>query len=145
MPAWPGGPCPGCGENMPANLVHCQSCRAILNDDLESDSIEIPRYIPLQEIASMIEVDPLGYYVGCPHCNKELRISRKYLGENVQCKLCDRPFLLELSESDVSSRHFFTNCPHCSEELRVAHKYMGVKAACKHCGGKIHFVEKTTA
>ena len=52
---------------MPANLVHCQTCRAILNEDLESDSIEIPRYIPLQEIATMIEVDPLGYYVGCPH------------------------------------------------------------------------------
>lgn len=145
MPAWPGGPCPSCGDNMPANLVHCQTCRAILNEDLESDSIEIPRYVPLQEIAAMIEVDPLGYYVGCPSCNKDLRINRKYVGENVQCKFCARPFPLELSGSDVRSSHFYTNCPHCSEELKVAHKYMGTKAACKHCGGKIHFVEKTTA
>jgi uncharacterized protein (DUF983 family) len=130
---------------MPASLVHCQNCRVLLNDDLESDSIEIPQYIPLREIASMIEVDPLGYYIHCPHCTKELRIARKYLHENVACKLCNRSFVLDLSSPNVRSTHFFTNCPHCREELRVAHKYMGTKAACKHCNGMIHFIEKATA
>ena len=60
MPAWPGGPCPECGEVMPENLVHCQNCRALMNPDLKTDSVEIPEFIPLQEIGSMVEVKPKG-------------------------------------------------------------------------------------
>ena len=38
MPAWPGGPCPNCGEDMPPNMVHCRECRTLLNPELERDS-----------------------------------------------------------------------------------------------------------
>jgi hypothetical protein len=139
MPPWPGGPCPGCGAEMPPNLIHCQECRHLLNSDLDTDSVEIPTFIPLQEISSMVEVEAAGYFVTCPHCDRELRIARKYVGENVQCKLCKKPFKMQLGAGGPKSDAFFTDCPHCKEELRAAHKYLGANAACKHCGGKIHF------
>lgn len=145
MPAWTGGPCPGCGEHMPENLIHCQSCRTLLNSDLESDSVEIPQFIPLQEISAMVEVDPVGYFVACPHCKQELRINKKYLGENVQCKLCDKRFVLDRGSPQFKPAAFYASCPHCKEELRASHKYMGTKVACKHCGGQITFVEKAPA
>jgi len=140
MPAWPGGPCPSCGEEMPPQLVHCQLCRALLNPELESDSVEIPAFIPLQEISAMVEIELKGYYVNCPHCRDELRINRKYVGKNVQCKHCSGTFLLDVSGDGVTVKAFFAPCPHCNDELRAAPKYMGEKVACKHCGGKIHFV-----
>jgi hypothetical protein len=125
---------------MPVNLIHCQSCRTLLNQDLEPDSVEIPAFIPLQEIATMVEVTPVGYYVGCPHCEQELRIAGKYVGERVQCKFCGGQFVLDLADRKVNTLAFYTKCPHCSEELRAAQKYLGMKVACKHCGGKIHVV-----
>jgi DNA-directed RNA polymerase subunit RPC12/RpoP len=142
MPAWPGGPCPNCGEVMPENLVHCRTCRTLLNSDLESDSVEIPQFIPLQEIASMVEVELSGYYVGCPHCRRELRVSGKYIDEKVQCKFCDSQFAMDFSNPALKMLAFYSTCPHCKEELRAAPKYMGMKVACKHCGGKIHFVDR---
>ena len=140
MPAWPGGPCPQCGENMPENLIHCQNCRALLNDSLEMDSVEIRAFIPLQEIASMVEIKPKGYYVQCPHCTQELRINAKYAGQRVQCKICHAHYNLVLDSPQLTVKAFFADCPHCREELRVAYKYLGHKVACKHCEGKIHFV-----
>jgi hypothetical protein len=141
MPAWPGGPCPICGEDMPVNVVHCQNCRTLLNTDLEPDSIEIPEFIPLQEIVSMVEVELGGYYVGCPHCKRELRVGSKYVDENVQCKFCDSQFTMDFSNPKLKMAAFFAECPHCKEELRADPKYLGMKVACKRCGGKIHFVD----
>lgn len=143
MPAWPGGPCPGCGEDMPENLIHCQACRTLLNDELDPDSIHIPEFIPLQELDSMIEVTPVGYYVVCPSCDQELRINKKYAGKNVQCKLCESPLHFDVDGTATRPKAFFANCPHCDKELRAALKYMGSKAACKHCDGAIHFVMET--
>ena len=142
MPAWTGGACPQCGEYMPEKLVHCQNCRTLLNPDLEPDSVEVPAFIPLQEIATMVEVELAGYYVGCPKCDRELRISSKYEGERVQCKFCTGQFVLDTNSPKVKINAFYTSCPHCSDELRAAMKYVGTKAACKHCGGKIHIVGK---
>jgi len=31
-----------------------------MNPDLKTDSVEIPEFIPLQEIGSMVEVNPKG-------------------------------------------------------------------------------------
>ena len=138
MPAWPGGPCPSCGESMPENLVHCQTCRTLLNSDLETDSVELPAFVPLEEIATMIEVEPQGHYITCPTCSDELRIAGKYVGKNVRCNFCETPFEHQVPSSRL--RAFYTQCPHCSEELRAAIKYLGLKVACKHCGGKIHCV-----
>ena len=138
MPAWPGGPCPECGDEMPPNLVHCQTCRALLNPDLEPDSIEIPAFQPLQEIECMVDVEPRGYYVSCPQCQQELRINRKYAGKKVQCKICGGQFDLYLQSSRTLA--FYAQCPHCDQELRAAMKYLGTKVACKRCHGHIQLI-----
>jgi hypothetical protein len=127
---------------MPENLIHCQNCRALLNPELESDSVEIPEFIPLQEISTMVEAELRGYYVACPQCERELRINRKYKGERVSCNFCEGQFVLDINSPKVKIAAFYTACPHCSDELRAATKYLGTKVACKHCGGKIHFVGK---
>lgn len=145
MPAWNGGPCPDCGEYMPENLVHCQRCRALLNPDLKEDSVEIPEFMPLREIATMIEVELHGYYVGCPICRRELRINRKYLRQQVQCKHCAGRFVLDFSAPNVEMAAFFAECAHCKQEVRANRKYLGAHVACKHCGGRIHLVEPQPA
>ncbi len=76
MPAWPGGPCPDCGQDMPAKLVHCQYCRALLNPDLYRSDVEIPEFFELKEISDVAQVKVLGFHILCPHCQDELRISR---------------------------------------------------------------------
>ena len=134
MPAWPGGPCPQCGENMPENLIHCQTCRALLNDELKADSVQIPEFIPLQEIESMVQLVLNGNYVLCSSCDKELRIHNKYIGQRVQCKFCKTPFTYD---EKVEVKAMYGHCPHCQEEVRAALKYSGMKVACKHCDGKI--------
>lgn len=144
MPAWLGGPCPECGEDMPANLIHCQTCRALLNVELDKSSVVIPAFIPLQEIDNMEQVAPRGFHIDCPHCERELRISRKYAGQQVQCKFCKGPFKLDLSKKLIVVRAFYTDCPHCSEELWISTKYLGEKVACKLCGGRIHLISDTS-
>jgi len=146
MSAWPGGDCPRCGENMPENLIHCQSCRALLNPELESDSVHIPEFIPLPEIAAMIEATARGYYVGCPACDQELRINAKYVGQRVQCKHCETKFLLQRGkDSLLTFQAFYVACPHCNEELRIGTKYLGMKVACKKCDGRIHLLDAAPA
>lgn len=140
MPNWPGGECPSCGEWMPPNQVRCRNCRTLLNEDLKPDSVEIPQFVPLQEVDSMVEVSPSGYYILCPHCDKELRINRKYIGQGVSCKFCAGSFRFDLSSPTAKPVAFYSDCPHCQEELRVAIKYLGMKVACKLCSGKLHFV-----
>lgn len=144
MPNWPGGECPGCGELMPANLIHCQVCRALLNPELESDSVEIPAFIPLREIETMSTVELTGYYIGCPACDRELRIHRKYVGQTVACKHCNGQFPFEIADQQIRVAAFYSACPHCSEELRAHTKYLGARVACKHCEGKIEFANGTS-
>lgn len=50
MPAWTGGPCPECGDDMPPLLVHCQTCHGLLNKDLVEHKINAPPFEPLKEI-----------------------------------------------------------------------------------------------
>ncbi|MFK7821125.1 MAG: hypothetical protein AB8G99_20585 [Planctomycetaceae bacterium] len=134
MPAWPGGPCPQCGDDMPENLIHCQSCRTLLNSELKADSVEIPAFIPLQEIEAMVDLAPNGNYVLCGSCNKELRVHNKYIGQRVQCKFCTSPFVYDEA---IEVTAMYGKCPHCTEEIRAALKYSGMKVACRHCDGKI--------
>ena len=137
MPAWPGGPCPECGEEMPANLVRCATCRVLLNTDLSPREIEAPEFSPLPEVEAVIDAPPVGYFVQCPHCAEELRIHKRYVGKHVACNKCDGQF--QLGDSNIRSAAFFTVCPYCSKELRVAAKYLGMKVACKFCNGAIRF------
>jgi DNA-directed RNA polymerase subunit RPC12/RpoP len=126
---------------MPANVVHCQTCRALLNPDLDPDTVEIPQFVPLQEIGTLVEVQPAGYYLNCPACGEELRIGRKYVGEKVACKHCSHPFRCDIGPGGQSAKWFYAPCPECQQELRVGTKYLGAKVACKHCEAKIHFVQ----
>ena len=137
MTAWPGGPCPSCGENMPEKLIHCQVCRALLNPELNADSVEIPTFVPLQEIEAMVEVRAQGHYVQCPGCSKELRINKKYSNQEVSCKFCRSPFKYSPAETGTRVVAMYSACPHCQKEIRAALKYLGMKVACKHCSGRI--------
>jgi uncharacterized protein (DUF983 family) len=139
MPPWPGGPCPECGEEMPERVIHCRNCRTLLNTDLEPDSVEIPMFVPLQEIESVAELPIRGFYVLCPHCTRELRVNRKFTGKDVTCKQCGGEFVLDLSGSPPRIRKvgIYVYCPHCSERLRMSTKYIGVKVACKACTGRL--------
>ena len=140
MPRWPGGLCPCCREFMPKNLIHCQSCRALLNQDLQTADYEVPEFFPLREISSIVEIEPSGFYVDCPQCRRELRINRKYVSEHVECKFCRKAFVLNLSKEGLNLAAFYTTCPHCADELRIAAKYMGTKVSCKLCGGHLHLI-----
>lgn len=137
MPAWPGGPCPECGEDMPAKVIRCAGCRALLNADLELPEVSAPQFVPLKEIQTVMQTAPTGYYVTCPNCRKELRIHSKYAGRGVACRFCDSPFQFQLGAPSAQVVAFYLNCPHCSRELKAAAKYLGAKVACKHCNGSI--------
>ena len=134
---WSGGPCPQCGEYMPARVVHCQSCRVLLNSELTEDSVEIPLFKALPELAVIAAAAPKGHYVICPGCNQELRIHTMYRNLNVKCKHCDKPFTYA---PKVVIKAFYAQCPHCANELRAAMKYMGSKVVCRHCDGHIQLL-----
>ncbi len=137
MPAWPGGPCPDCGKDMPARLIHCQYCRALLNPDLYRSDVEIPEFFELKEISDVAEAKVAGFHIVCPHCEDELRINRKYQGAVVACKFCQGQFKLDVTDPKIRTRAFYSDCPHCSKEIRLAPKYLDKKVACKHCDGHL--------
>lgn len=140
MPEWPGGPCPECGEDMPARVVHCRECRALLNSDLEEDSVEMPQFIPMQEIDCKVEMSPRGMYLLCPHCHDDLRINMKYVGQTVSCKHCSGAFVIGLASPKMVVKAYFGDCPHCGKELRIGKKYVGVEVVCKFCDGKLKLI-----
>ena len=97
-----------------------------------------PTFAGSQKTESMVDITPEGFYAECPHCQRELRINRKYLETEVQCKFCRGAFLYEMSNRLINTRAFYAECPHCSQELRIAKKYSGMTVSCKHCRGKVH-------
>jgi hypothetical protein len=140
MPAWPGGACPECGEDVPALVVHCRNCRRLLNDDLDEDTVVEPAFVPLKEIAAVATVEPRGVYDECPACGRELRINRKYGGSVVRCKHCDASFTMSRQVGPVPGRvAYYADCPHCDRELRIGVKYLGQQVACKFCRGQLRF------
>ena len=141
MPIWPGGPCPHCGEDMPSHLIRCINCRTVLNSDLEPDSVEVPSFFELQELACMIELSPRGYFIQCPDCRRELRINGKYAGQTVSCKHCDGRFAFDPDSEKLDVDACYADCPHCGKELRVGRRYLNEKVACKFCSGKIQMVK----
>ena len=137
MPAWPGGPCPDCGDQMPANLLRCRTCGAMLNPSLEMPQIDAPDLGELPEVKVVTEVEAKGFYVGCPNCEAELRIAAKYAGNQVACKFCELPFIFKLDSPTIRRIAVYAPCPYCREELRIAEKYLGKRVGCKHCDGAI--------
>lgn len=140
MPEWPGGPCPECGEDQVARIVHCRNCRALLNSDLEEDSVEIPQFIPMQELDCRAKMKPRGLFLLCPHCHQDLRINTKYAGQMVVCRHCDGGFLIDLTNPTMVIKAYYGDCPHCTKELRIGKKYVGVEVVCKFCDGKLKLI-----
>lgn len=141
MAEWPGGPCPQCGEWMPPNMIHCRECRQLLNPELNRSSVEMPAFVPLQELDSMVEITPVGLFCTCPHCRQELKINRKYLGQRVQCKFCQADFRLDPTSATVRKADVYAPCPHCQQQLRFDQKYIGAKVACRFCSGKLQILQ----
>jgi Zn finger protein HypA/HybF involved in hydrogenase expression len=119
---------------MPANLVHCQSCRALLNSELTEDSVEIPTFVPLKEIHRAQAVAPRGHYVQCPGCQAELKINAKYKNARVTCRFCDHCFTYDRS---VTIAAIYADCPHCRKQLRASGEYSGQRVACRFCSGPL--------
>ncbi|MCA9081000.1 MAG: hypothetical protein KDA58_10610 [Planctomycetaceae bacterium] len=140
MPAWPGGPCPDCGDDMPANLIRCVTCRALLNTDLVPSQIEYPEFVPLKEILAVTDCRVRGYLVPCPRCHEELRISHKLCDKKVACKFCSSHFELNLQRHVNVIEGIYATCPHCDESLRVARRFLKSKVACRFCQKAIQFV-----
>lgn len=140
MPAWPGGPCPNCGEDVPANIVSCRNCRTLLNTDLQRDSVEIPAFVPLEEVGVLIDLVPKGAWLPCPNCQQELKIAFKYFGRKVQCKHCEKSFRPRAESRAIRAADVYARCPHCDESLRFNRKYVGQKVACKFCSGRLRIV-----
>lgn len=138
MASWHGGPCPVCGEVMPERLVHCISCRALLNSDLIESSIPVPEFFELKEITEP-EFKIRGYYVGCGSCSQELRINRKYLDTRVGCRQCGGIFDFKANDPTLWFKAVYGPCPHCQKEIRIATKYEGISVGCKHCEGKLMY------
>lgn len=136
MPAWPGGPCPKCGVDVPAMMVRCRDCRVMLNTDLEEDTVEVPTFEPLKELDEYADAPCRGLYIECGGCRKELRINRKYLGTSARCKLCNSSLDLTKDEPDGMIGGYL-DCPLCDQELKVASKYFGRTVACRFCEGRI--------
>lgn len=143
MPAWPGGPCPDCGDEMPPKILRCRTCGATLNPSVEFPPLEAPAPVVLPELKLSLEAAPRGAFIGCPNCEKELRIANHYEGCQVQCKHCTAPFLYQRSNAAIRRIGRYLDCPHCQRELRLAEKYMGRRVACKFCDGPIQIVDPT--
>ena len=145
MPAWPGGPCPDCGEEMPPNLLRCQFCRGWLNKDLTRPEPVAPEMFALPEIPppdAALAAYPAGHYVICPACRRELRVADQYVGQTVACKYCSEPFrVTTAADAEPPRVAFYLDCPHCLKEIRASVRYLEQRVACKHCDGPLHLTE----
>ena len=66
MPAWNGGPCPGCAEEVPPRVLRCPSCRTLLDPDLSAHEIPAPEFTPLAEVDGPTIVRPKAERTRCP-------------------------------------------------------------------------------
>ena len=94
----------------------------------------------MMELDCKVEMPPRGMFLDCPNCQQELRINKKYVGQQVSCKHCEGTLMLDLARVTNTVRAYYGDCPHCQKELRIGKKYTGVDVVCKFCGGKIKLV-----
>ncbi len=146
MPAWPGGLCPECETDMPANLIHCQACRALLNTDLRPNFAEIPEFVPLKELTpeeqkrldqSPAQVANRGVMIACPACQQVLKINNRYHGQAVQCNFCDHDFNFDLKAEPIEWLGVYTDCPHCQNKLRIGSNFINMEVSCNFCQGPL--------
>jgi len=160
MPAWPGGPCPECGDDMPPNLITCQTCRALLNSDLQQTYVDIPEFIPLEEItldeqsdsqgsvvtkspvqpqtSPVILIEAKGIFRNCPKCREELKVPRAYLNQSVCCNHCQAPFVCDATTVNEYFVASYVDCPHCSQRIRASREFTNQNVLCNHCSQPLH-------
>lgn len=140
MTAWPGGPCPKCGKEMPANVVRCRECQEILNTSLRAPAaVPPPEYKPLPELTTCPKARIVGMYLACPVCDRRLRIGNQFRDKQVRCNFCNAGFLLDLNQPVIEIEAYYVNCPHCEKELKASEKYLGQKVECKFCSKPLEF------
>ena len=135
--AWPGGPCPNCGEDMPARLVRCRDCRELLNTGLVAREIEAPSHFDLVELDARADVPPRAERTRCPSCANTLKVALHYAGKRVACKHCGGQLTAGVPEARSA---WVCDCPHCAKEVRVPANLAGELVGCKFCGGKLRVV-----
>jgi hypothetical protein len=119
---------------MPANLVRCAVCRALLNSDLKPRVIYTPDFAELAELRASIDAAVKGYFINCPKCHQVLRVDRQFVGKHVACKHCLVEFDCRPGEqAGVPCDAVYLVCPKCHKELRASEKYIGSRVACKYC------------
>jgi len=160
MSAWPGGNCPDCGDFMPPNLITCQTCRAMLNPALKVSVVDVPDFVPLQELEpdalkesdtaivfpsspekvglQVLLVEPRGVYYKCPGCDHELKIPRQFMGSRVQCNHCSQGFELDLNNGSDRVAATYVDCPYCQQRIRASLKMTNHNVQCMHCQGALH-------
>ena len=149
MAAWTGGPCPECGDEMPANMLRCMTCRAWLNPELRRPEPAVPEFRPLPEIEAggggdaggIRSAAPEGHFVVCPACRRELRVGHQYAGRQVACRFCDNRFPMTFGKGETRRLGVYVRCWSCGDELRAAAKYLGREVICKHCDSRMRIAE----
>ena len=139
MAVWTGGPCPGCGEDVPAKVLRCPSCRTLLDPELSHHEFRPPEFAALPELDAARHVRPKAELTRCPTCDQALRVALKYAGVAVACKKCGGTLTPGADDARVS---WLADCPHCHRELRVAAKYAGAAVGCKFCGGELRVSDR---
>ncbi len=85
----------------------------------------------------------------CPHCSTALKIRRVFVGQQVQCKHCEKAFVAEDAglpgtvETGEAAAHpvqtpstgerIVVTCPTCQTTLSVRRIYIGRQVRCKQC------------
>jgi uncharacterized protein (DUF983 family) len=127
---------------MPANLVRCAVCRALLNSDLKPRMIYAPDFAALPEVRATIDAAVKGYFINCPQCQQVLRVASQFVGKHVECKHCAADFHCHPGEhAGIPCDAVYLVCPKCRKELRAAEKYIGERVACKYCGEGLRITE----
>lgn len=143
MPAWPGGPCPQCGVDVPAMMIRCTDCRALLNTDLALTDVKVPAFVPLPEVGEQPApvATPRGFYTPCNACGRPQRLNARYAGSIVRCKNCDSmvatPSKLEAEEIDLRLLGLYAECPHCRERMTFSPERLGRTVTCRSCDGAV--------
>lgn len=158
MPAWPGGECPECGDLMPPNLITCQTCRALLNTDLQVSFVDIPEFVPLREISAgtticeqqsessdsgvHTAVEPRsatakGIFIQCPGCREELKVPVQYVNSSVLCNHCNHQFAPAEKGHQSRLLAYYADCPHCRKRMRKTVGEVKGGCLCEACGNGV--------
>ncbi len=136
MPAWPGGPCPDCGDYMPPNLITCQTCRAMLNTDLQPVLVDVPKFIPLREltpeeaarVASEDNTENGSHSSASPMTPFAVPQGTASAGPSVSA---GTPTARNTRR--IQGKGLYVSCPGCQQELKISAQFLDERVQCKFC------------